>query len=212
MRFFVAIKSAHKHAARRKAQMDTWLPRLRQFAEWYYLIGQPTAPAIPDALMCECDDAFQNIAPKIVAACDYMLQTNSDGMFVMDDDTYAVPERLQAAAVAFYNRGLDYVGFLRTSGLDYNDGKPYAQGSCYYLSARAAGLVLDSAEMKPGIIDDGAVGRALYQKVAFCHDDRFQPGPYPTMDTAPLPSNSIISSHKALPDVMNQLHTPWRKR
>jgi hypothetical protein len=211
MNLLVAIKSCHRYAARRKAMLETWLPEL-QWADYLFLLGQPTNVVIPDALLCDVSDAFADIAPKIVAACEYALEQNTEAMFVCDDDTYARPDRLIAAYEHNYRGKFDYVGFLRTSGLDYNAGIPYAQGSAYWLSAYAMEQLVKSPHMRPGVIDDGAVGRALHGKVAFVHDDRYQPGPCPTMDTAPLPSNQFITAHKALPEVMAQLHMPWRKR
>jgi hypothetical protein len=213
MNLLVAIKSCQKYGARRQSQLDTWLPQL-DWAEYRFLIGGPHVPGkeVPDSLMCDCDDSFQNIAPKIVAACGYGLQSNVEAMLVCDDDTYARPDRLLKTYLADIRGKLDCVGFLRTSGVDYNNGIPYPQGSAYWLSKRAMEYVVCSREMKPGVIDDGAVGRALDGKVLLSHDRRYEVGPYVTFETAPHPKNETITAHKALPDVMYQLHRPWVKR
>src|ERR1700741_38971 len=117
MKTLVAIKSCHKHAERRKACLETWLNQL-DWSDFFFLIGEPTKNILPDSLMCSVSDAFADIAPKIKCACEYALNENIDFMFVCDDDTYVRPERLLRSQ--FENH--DYVGFMRTSGLDYNAG------------------------------------------------------------------------------------------
>jgi len=99
----------------------------------------------------------------------------------------------------------DYVGYLRVAPLGYNNEIPYAQGSAYWLSREAARLVAKSPLMKNGIIDDGAVGQALYGTVPFVHDDRYQPGPMP-FARYPQKSNNIITAHKCLPEEMKRMH------
>lgn len=202
-KLLVAIKSCHKYGARRKAQQETWLTQL-DWADYIFLLGQPVTIATPaDTLLCDCSDAFENIAPKIVAACSYALGQNVTNLLVVDDDTYARPERLIKSGFERH----DYVGFMRTSGLDYNGGVPYAQGHAYWLSEKAMEYVVHSPEMRPGIIDDGAVGRALIDKVSFDHDWRYEPGPH--CPRIPEKNNNIITTHKCLPDVMLRMHRPW---
>lgn len=198
----LAIKSCHRYAERRAAQQETWLQTWPH--DFYYLIGKPYATPVADALHCDVSDAFADIAPKILHACRYALEQNTEHLVVCDDDTYIRPERLLASGFEKF----DYFGFLRVSLLDYNKGIPYAQGSCYTLSARAMERIVLAADiMQPGIIDDGAVGQALIGKVPFTHAHLFNPGPEPE---PVLPSNEWISMHKALPPVMRQLHYPWR--
>lgn len=204
----VAIKSCHKHAARRQNQQETWLRHLD--ADFFYLIGNPTpqngGPTLPEVLSCDVSDEFENIAPKIKVACRYALDENADFLFVCDDDTYVRPDRLLRSG---FIHG-DYIGFMRTSGLDYNKGVPYAQGSAYWLSARAMELVVLSSVMQNGIIDDGAVGQALVDKVPFTHDWRYEPGPHPIR--RPLPENNLITTHKChSADLMQSVHLPFTR-
>lgn len=156
--------------------------------------------------MCPVSDDFKDIAPKVRIACRYALDTNVEHMLVCDDDTYARPERLIKSGFEKH----DYVGFMRTSGLDYNRGVPYAQGSAFWLSARAMERIVTSTVMVPGIIDDGAVGQALVDKVPFVHDHRYWPGP--NAEIVPDKNNNVITTHKCLPDVMRRMHMPWRTK
>lgn len=204
----IAIKSCHRYADRRAACTATWLPQV-DWADRVFLLGRPVPGAIPsNVLACDVSDAFTDIAPKVAVACMYALANNFTHLFVCDDDTYVRPDRL--AKCGYENH--DYIGFMRVNGIDYNKGIPYAQGSAFWLSARAMEIVATSPVMQPGIIDDGAVGQALIDKVAFVHDYRYQPGPNITFDIAPHPTNKIITAHKAQPALMHTLHKPWGKK
>lgn len=187
--------------------MATWLPELD--VDWFWIVGKPASPVRnasttpPNFLFVESSDAFENIAPKVCAACHYALDKNTDYLCVMDDDTYCRPERLLKSG---FNRA-DYIGYVRTAGLN---GVPYIQGSCFWLSARSMEHIILSGEMRNGIIDDGAVGRALVDKVLFSHDYRYEPGPYPNV--RPLPGNSIISTHKCTTmQIMQAVHQPFAR-
>lgn len=206
----IALKSCHRYAARREAQQATWLQNL-DWAEYFYVIGKPT-PAdgsfVKNALICEVSDAFENIAPKIVCACEYALEENAAHLFIGDDDTYVQPTRLLHSGFEKH----DYVGFLRVGPLGYNGDVPYAQGSAQWLSARAMEYIVKSPLMaEEGVIDDGAIGRTLIDKVAFVHDWRYEPGPF-WYNRTPRPENNIITTHKCLPEDMLRAHDPWRKR
>lgn len=199
----VAIKSCHKHHARRAAQLATWIPQLD--CDFFHLIGNPTphngGPVLVDVLSCDVSDAFADIAPKILCACHYSLEHNVEHMFVCDDDTYVVASRLLISDF----RKHDYVGWVRPEGDVVNGNVPYMQGSAYWISARAMEQIVLSNEMRPGIIDDGAVGRALYGKVPFVHDARYWPGP--VCETwLPPTRNCFISTHKCLPAAMEAVH------
>lgn len=203
----VAIKSCRKYSARRMAVRQTWLPEL-DCAEFFFIIGDgPDDVNERDLLQCAVSDAFTNIAPKILCACLYALGENYEHLVVLDDDTYVRPDRLAACGYQLH----DYMGFLRVGPLGYNDDIPYAQGSAYTLSARAMEYIATATNiMVPGVIDDGAVGRALVDKVPFVHNWNFEPGPF-WHNRFPAPTNNIITTHKCLPDEMVQAHAAWRK-
>lgn len=202
----VAIKSCHAFEDRRRAQLDTWLQNLDN--DFFFVVGRrhDGMVVMPDAITADVSDDFENIAPKIIVACKYALEENTDNLFVCDDDTYVVPERLLDSGFA----NGEYIGFMRTSGLDYNKGVPYAQGSAYWLSARSMEWVLRNQHILcNGIIDDGAVGQALIDHVPFTHDWRYNPGPVP--ERIPLKGNNLISTHKCLPKSMRFVHEQWRR-
>lgn len=198
LKVIVAIKSCHVHAARRYACKTTWLPAL-DWAESFFIVGRGQSLPVAGSLQCDVSDTFQNIAPKVRCACMYALEVGAHFMFVCDDDTYVVPARLRAAVPV----GQDYVGHLRVGHLGYNGEVPYAQGSGYWVSAHAMELIVASPEIKEGVIDDGAVGRALINKVAFVHDRRYVPGPV-CSDVLSVPG--WITAHKCLPTQMQMVH------
>mgnify|MGYP005809744327 CR=1 FL=1 len=208
MKVSIAIKSCHKHGARRTAVIETWLREV-DWADAFFLVGSPNV-AVPRSLMCDVSDAFADIAPKIGCACTYALQNDVDLLFVCDDDTYVRPDMLKRAAdELIWGTSLDYVGFIRTGGLGYNNGIPYAQGSAYWLSARAMDFVVNSAAIRPGVIDDGAVGQALIGKVPFTHDWRYKVGP--KYDEA-FAYRDWITTHKCLPDAMRRVHDLMKRK
>lgn len=208
MNITIAIKSCHKHHDRRQAIQNTWLRDLGVGTDFFFIIGNPKL-VITDTLACDASDAFENIAPKVLYACMAMQDNRTDYGFFCDDDTYLRPDRLLAAVP----RGADYVGWVRPYGCDtHTKGLPYIQGSAFWLSRKAIDFVVEAGEkvMRPGIIDDGAVGLALDGKVALTHDRRYWPGPDACINK-PMLDNDIISTHKCLPDQMAYIHKPFAR-
>jgi hypothetical protein len=118
-----------------------------------------------------------------------------------------VPARLAQAATR-----RDYVGFVRTSGYDHaHFDVPYMQGSAYWLGERAMEHIVRAVEiMRPGVIDDGAVGTVLVDKVSYTHDRRYWPGP--EVSVRPMKDNRIITTHKCLPAMMRAVHAEWKRQ
>ena len=190
MKTAIAIKSCHKHADRRKTQLDTWLKDVD--TDFFFLIGTPTAQPVEYALMCESSDIFEDIAPKIMLACEYALQENVTNLLIADDDSYIHWPRMKESDFANYS----YLGFVRS-----HQAVPYMQGSCFWLDERSMEYI---ANPEPpywtaarGVPDDVAVGRVLYGKVPFTHEHRYQVGePYPEPHQWPTKQNNIIACHK----------------
>lgn len=205
----ILIKSCQKYAARRKACRETWLKRCE--IPYVFVVADPLGrvwkTTETDVLVVEhIDDGFKNIAPKVKHGLEYVLGQGADMVFVCDDDTYVETDRLAAAMPV----GQDYVGYLRVEGLGPETlWTPYASGSAYWLSQKAAELVAASPAMMPGIIDDGAVGRVLDGKVHFVHDRRYHVGPVPTEFH---PNNSTITTHKCSPADMQHIYLNWEMR
>jgi hypothetical protein len=204
MKPLVIIKSCHKHSARRGAVRATWLPALTW--DRMFVLGQQP-PGVgrwvnePYAMLFPVSDEFPNIAPKVHAALKWGLGYQYDTFFICDDDSYVIPKLLERVPD---EEPFDYVGWFRPDGGAAYP-LPYIQASGMFLSQRAAEIVVASSEMVDGIPDDIAVGRALYEKVAFTHDSRFHPGPVPHL------FERTIKTHKALPDTMRLLHEEYLK-
>ncbi len=208
----IAIKSCHRYPDRRQAQLATWLPDVEW--DYFYLVGNcppGVRPSVTDddrrVLQCDVSDEFPNIAPKIWCAARYALESNITHLFVVDDDTYVCSSRLVQA----FRPRLDYVGWVRPEGIPWNGiHLPYMQGSAYWLSERAMEHVVQATDvMRPGVIDDGAVGAALANKVPFTHDYRYECGPEPWR--RPMKSNNVITTHKCLPARMHEVHMDWMR-
>ena len=196
-KYALAIKSCHKYAERRQAQLDTWLKHVD--ADFFFVIGNPRV-AVPDALLCDVSDAFTDIAPKVLGAVTYALDNNVTNLVVIDDDTYLCWPRMLASGFQKF----DYLGFVRS----YSE-CPYMQGACFSLSARAMERIMkNSFYLRNGVPDDVAVGRALYGEVPFTHEHRFSVGaPYPAPHMWPQKDNDIIAAHKLLPALMRDCHS-----
>lgn len=199
----IAIKSCHKYGERRTAQLKTWLRKCD--IEFFFILGQPL-PNLDalgfhqDTLHCDVSDSFKDIAPKVACACLYALEQNITNLLVCDDDSYIVFDRMMKSGYEKF----DYVGHMRTDDIDYNRGVPYAQGHAYWLSAYSMERVAKNRGlMRPGIIDDGAVGQALDGLVPLTHDRRYRPGPVPTL---PFPDSDFVSLHKCDPATIQNVH------
>jgi hypothetical protein len=201
-KYAIAIKSCHKHAERRQAQLDTFLKY--GDADFFFVTGNPIpgngGPVIMDSLACDVSDAFVDIAPKVLAAVEYSLDSNVTNLVVADDDTYLCWPRMLASGFQKF----DYLGFVR----NYSE-CPYMQGSCFCLSERAMERIMkNSFYLRNGVPDDVAVGRALYGEVPLTHEHRFSVGaPYPAPRMWPAKVNDIIAAHKLLPALMRDCHS-----
>ena len=210
-KYAIAIKSCHKHAARRQIQLDTWLDHCDD--DFFFVLGRSPGLSLgqvdyvtyKDALMCDVSDDFKDIAPKVLGAVQYSLEQNVTNLVVVDDDTYLCWPRLASSGFQKF----DYLGFVR----DYDD-RVYMQGSCYSLSERAMERIMKNNHcMTSGIPDDVAVGRCLYGEVPFTHEHRFAVGvPYPESTRWPQSSNEIIASHKANRDIMYRIHEAMHEK
>lgn len=200
MRPLVIIKSCHRHGDRRAAVCGTWLRDLKW--DRMFAVGNlpPGAGKFHEAntLVFPVSDEFKNIAPKVAAALAWGIKHNFSPFFICDDDTYVVPSRL-IAWPSTCGEPADYRGWFRPDG-GHGYPLPYIQGSAFWLSRKAAELVASSPEMVDGVPDDVAVGRALWEKVAFTHDPAFHPGPLPEL------TSERITTHKCLPETMRAIH------
>jgi hypothetical protein len=170
-----------------------------------FILGGPTSSVLEDRedeLWFNLSDKFTDIAPKVAAGCRWALDHGFEKIFICDDDTYVVPQRLLEAVP-----NADYVGWFRPDGGDPYP-LPYIQGSAFWLSSKAAKIVAYSREMKNGVPDDVAVGRALYGHVGFYHDGRYEPGPL-YYQRYPRRSNNVITTHKCIGPDMFEMHKFW---
>ena len=150
------VKSCQKYKDRRAACRHTWA---HSGLNLIFVVADPAhkyQTAEADVLVVEgISDAYQDIAQKLAAGLRYAVGEGADYVFVCDDDTYV----RTALLLKNIPNGQDYVGYLRVEQLESNHDIPYAHGAGYWLSCRAAQIVGNSRLMRPGIIDDGAVGQ-----------------------------------------------------
>jgi len=211
------IKSAHRYADRRQLIRDTWLKGLPW--DYQFILGLSVkegtqiaedVTSLRDVRLFPVSDAFQNIAPKLRAALEVGLNDyhkRYDYFFISDDDTFIHVPRLIKAAEERELQNRDYIGWYRENG-GHLYPLHYIQGNAYWLSRRAAEIVVASKEMVNAVPDDVAVGRALNEKVWFFHDKRYFPGPN-CWEQFPQPNNDTISCHKVLSLDMKKLYEMW---
>jgi hypothetical protein len=204
----VLIKSAHRYESRRQALRDTWLKDLSW--DYKFILGQKSGgyESQKDELVFSVSDAFQNIAPKLQVALQFGLGIEENyGLFlIVDDDTYVAANRLasEISLAEIFSENYDYRGWYRDNG-GYAYPFPYIQGSAYFLSRKAAEIVIASKEMVNAVPDDVAVGHALRGKVKFENDNHFWPGPN-CWEQYPSSENGLISTHKCLVSDMHKMH------
>jgi hypothetical protein len=200
MKTAIAIKSCHKYAERRQAQLDTWLKSVA--SDFFFLLGgEPPSSSDTDVLFIRgASDAFANIAPKVLGAVEYALEENITNLVVCDDDTYIHWTRMVKSGFQKF----DYLGFVRSYSA-----VPYMQGSCYSLSELAMECIMKNKfNMHNGIPDDAAVGQCLYGEVPFTHEHRFSISvPYPPLNMVPQSDNNVIAAHKMNPIAMRACHS-----
>jgi hypothetical protein len=149
-------------------------------------------------------DDYASLSSKVAKFFEYCLQEYEfEHLFKCDDDTYVHLPRLLNMDLA----GIDYAGFNED-----NRGAASGGGG-YWVSRRAAALVVDNAQFWGARPDeDIMVGTILREAgIAILHIDglphrlsrAFDPG------TAPLPWNRQITGHYSTPEQMYAIRAQW---
>lgn len=158
--------------------------------ETVFLVGADdcvqTPKQLDDLLLLPCPDDYPSLPQKTKWFCKWALERDDwDYLFKCDDDTYICADRL----ASFDPAGRDYIGAERSPGVDYGSG-----GAGYFLSRRAARLVVDRLEKHLTGAEDLLVGQCLREAGVKLHIDmRFVP--YGKENLRPTANNQIITSH-----------------
>lgn len=220
---FIAIASAHCNEERRRAVRETWLPRLLPAMTARFFVGQGPAVEEPNLVQLEAPDGYFQLWEKMREAMRYALCYEWDYYFKCDDDTYVVPERLDAALDAAYlapknltrpgNPGPKRVGsepeYVGTTWSPEGNPSLYAHGGAgYFLTRRIVEFILRRSVPCPNEAwgEDGWVG---------CHarkTTRFYMSPYlyHERDRWPLQSNNLATCHRVYGlEAMRQIHAQF---
>jgi hypothetical protein len=168
----IAIKSCEAHRHRVSAQLKTW-------GAYQVPIRVYTGPLLG------VPDDYVNLPVKVKEICRDL--RDREFVFLMDTDTYVVPERLLNSGFEQH----DYSGCALTA---YNIQLKYASGGAgYWLSKKALNILADADWSKVSGCDaneDMHVGYILAQNgITLHHDPRY------ALYESPLPDNEIISEH-----------------
>lgn len=177
MRVLIAIMTCVRYADRRAAIRSTWMPFVR---------GANVLFA--DGPSLDSPDTYDTLPLKTYRMVQFAERHGYDTLIKVDDDTFFMPLPEYIAEFAKH----DCMGYVRSHRI------PYPQGGCYSLSRRAMQAVLVHPEFfVPGVIEDGAVGRALAaESIALTHTERIKTT---HLYGFPQPGNRIISAHCCQP-------------
>lgn len=159
-KLIVAVKSCHRDRDRgsHDAIRSTWGAELRKFGvETRFFMGvndRPSSPLQRDEVEVQCADSYAELPFKTREICRWASGKMLDQIFLTDNDTLVIPNRLVALAA-----GADYAGRFHwphnvtkshtaTSKKEQGsltETQPrcygYASGAGYYLSRKAAAIV-----------------------------------------------------------------------
>jgi len=171
----MAIVTCEKFKHRADAQRATWIPQIKGADVKFFLAKQPRDP-LPDEVFLDVPDDYKSLPIKVKHMFIWARANGYIRTMKLDDDTYVHPTRMLAALP--YDR--DYVGFLNAT-----PPRPWCSGFCYWLSARAMGIVADAPIPEGEWAEDRWVGGVLHQH-----------GIYPSYD----PRYSLIIPGWRMPD------------
>jgi hypothetical protein len=160
-RILFLILASHKHIDRLQAVIDTWVQEIEP-PHYYRIIGdEKLAEQFKNVLICTKaeDDHYDRLPRKMVAAFRLVLEDNNwDFMIKVDDDTFAVPNRIVMMLRNYKPKESHYIG--------HSIGWGYAQGGGGYILTRPALRTIESEfdMIGRGRFEDWQVGVACRKK------------------------------------------------
>lgn len=154
MKTLIAVESCARDLHSHDVIRETW-GRDVVGADLRFFVGAGNGALKPDEVRLNAPDDYDGLTLKTKALAQWAVQNGYDAIFKMDTDTFIVPARLLACGFERY----DYVGKVCPGGAKFNGSKvsgfldwrnvvvpevwPYMSGLGYWLSRRAAELVVN---------------------------------------------------------------------
>lgn len=148
------------------AQIETWVPALNALpdVDVRFFVGRRSTaqPGTemrghllhPLYVQLDVRDTYEDLPYKVQGVFAWALAQGYTDVCKVDDDTYVTTR-----VVAARNQAHDYVG-NRRAWFDSDPGE-YSSGFCYWLSAKAMRLVVDSPRIDSTTYEDLFVGRVM---------------------------------------------------
>jgi hypothetical protein len=192
----IAVTSCAKHAGRRAAVRETWVPHIRDADVRFFVGSGCSAGCAGDCIVLDCPDSYECLPQKTYRLIEYAESHGYTRLIKVDDDTFLSP-RYVSELIGDH----DCLAWVRHGAR--NAGIRYPQGGCYSLSRRAMLAVLKHPEMFRTGLEDGSVGRALQAEgIKLTHTDRVRPV---RAMGHPKPDNTFISGHGFKPRDMRRI-------
>jgi SAM-dependent methyltransferase len=162
-------------------------------------LGKSYPPAgyepLEDEIMVSCPDGYHYMSYKRKESLRWALEHDYDYIFCLSNDVYSRPERLLSSGFQHYDYHGMYCGNLGWSGTDCYIPESYIFGGGYWLSAKAAKIIVNSKVTY--WCEDWWIGMALSQPVKrgeiIRNDSPINVSRYAIAPRYPNVNNDIIS-------------------
>lgn len=123
-----------------KIQRQTWVQDIEN-ADYRFFFGTTNRKPLFDEVILDCPDDYQSLNLKTKAILEWAIEREYDAIFKCDDDSYVFPRRLLSSEIVRYDYAGCYIPAGEIGGISY---PAFAGGGGYWLSSRAAKLILHS--------------------------------------------------------------------
>lgn len=167
----IGVISCKKFLPRRDAVRATWLKRIPEGVEAFFVIGDPNLKQSRrerDCLFVPTPDDYGSLSQKVRALCQYAANRGT-WLLKADDDVIVDPERLAQLVDQAEAAGDDVLGSV-TAGPE----GVYQHGFAYLLSPRAVKIIADRLTETTGNEDRAVAGHLAAAGLKIRDSDRFQ--------------------------------------
>jgi hypothetical protein len=136
----VSCNSPRYYPEKAQIQRQTWVRDI-EGADYRFFFGDTNRESLPDEVILDCPDDYNSLNLKTKAILYWAIEHGYDAIFKCDDDSYVFPRRLLNSEIIKYDYAGCYIPAGKIGGVSY---PAFAGGGGYWLSSKAAKLILDS--------------------------------------------------------------------
>ncbi len=203
MKILIAILGCHSRPDYRQAQRETWIPKIPEWVDWRFFIGEPKTDPMFDEVMLDCPDDYQSLCLKTRAVMQWAVKHGYDWVYKCDDDTYVRPRLLMESGFEKHQ----YYGWTEgrarcsgSAGIRFE----WAQGGAGYWVDKNCVSLLAKYMIEKEHCEDIAAGMTLASfGIKPIHDERYYPECFPKHRENP---QQFITLHKCNPEQMREIH------